>query len=1243
MIHELKSKTHPKKYTYELKKPAGFYEGVPFYESLGYIEGILDETINWKLDTYDDAKLEISKFVQHPWTHQSIKNKYWDLIKTDYIIEVTSTEDDESDDRQLFLVQQPLTKSGDKSIKEIPMYSLEYEYVYKTLHNFKSLLVALAYPDFYDPSTIESDTEVPVKLRHLLEYLNSKYMQDTWSIGEIAVDIDMKYRSFDFADGTIWQFFAEIQKSFNCIFKFDTINRTVSVYDLTIYPVCPICKKSEYLYFENGTLHCYNPELSDTSGKYIQSHWSTPTLGKDLGLYLSDMTYIKEFSEDPGMNQVSTQLYVYGNNDLSINSATSNITGQSYLLDFRTYRNDDYMTSSLQSALDKYDLLVAEHSGALNTLLSELSSLKKDYSNLMFGDNSFSDILDDLEFEIQALRKLYDIQLSLVTNPTPLDPEKVIYIGQDGTKYTIQKLRESYTTIDGMVDDLSVITAALDALNKEFNDRIYGLLSNNGSSDMNAGDVAKKYSMSSIKEAIAIYEKRIATLKEVYQSLPDTEWFPSLSLSSNRYWKVNSKITFKFPNTDFDTIEIPITPSSPYVDTSHAVIENGEIVGYTRIYIPSSVDYNTSVALNVFYSYKDEDGKDFEGIIIQGYHFDVLKANNKYYIQIISNNLDAIVPFLYEVQEAKQATIDENLEKQEKINQDLNELQTSLSMETAVYEGEQIFTNDLLKELNRFIKSKNYTNSDIGVADINEDIGTNEYIEQVNALYDEANKQFSTMFVPTSTFDISIVNFLRDPRFQDDWDKIRLGDLVHVGHKDSVQDDYIVRVVAMSYNKKATVLDISLSNDDRYKASNALGVEFFQKMTSSSNAVMTNKKNWNKAETNAVGTIIKNGLDAAVSNVKTAGDVNVEWDDKGIRVYSTLSANKGKEMRIMNGMIAFTDDNWATSKTCITNGKIIANYLMGNALIGENLHIVCNNKDGTVQFFKFDENGAEFHNAGIRITSDGTNSNGINLTPEDGITVFNSAGTFRIIMNKDVGLLFQKKEPAGEWSDSSVVNMVELTPEGNVTVHGDIYAKSLFLGEIGGGNVITYIDENSGTTTSSGNSDAVAAIKGKNISVAGLNIQSGNRQFSVGSDASVMIRNGNFTMSSNSNIINMNPNIGLLFTSNGAEVIKLNIQTGEATFGGTIDTKKDCLVGDKLVVGKESSTGRIDFAGMINDSDAYIEVKDKDMTLDANNFIFKTLNDGSLYWGERIIDDNIIVRKKDLDEILLRLTALEQK
>lgn len=72
-----------------------------------------------------------------------------------------------------------------------------------------------------------------------------------------------------------------------------------------------------------------------------------------------------------------------------------------------------------------------------------------------------------------------------------------------------------------------------------------------------------------------------------------------------------------------------------------------------------------------------------------------------------------------------------------------------------------------------------------------------------------------------------------------------------------------------------------------------------------------------------------------------------------------------------------------------------------------------------------------------------------------------------------------------------------------------------------------------------------------------------------------------------------------IYDSNGNKAIYMD-ENGEIIISGKISTGKNAEVGTNIVVGKNSASGRIDFAGMINQSEGSIEVVDHEMDIRAD-------------------------------------------
>lgn len=122
-------------------------------------------------------------------------------------------------------------------------------------------------------------------------------------------------------------------------------------------------------------------------------------------------------------------------------------------------------------------------------------------------------------------------------------------------------------------------------------------------------------------------------------------------------------------------------------------------------------------------------------------------------------------------------------------------------------------------------------------------------------------------------------------------------------------------------------------------------------------------------------TAFMNGsLDAAANTIYGAKNQSVRIDGAGIHV----GGDSDCQLRIVNSMIALTDDNWQTAKVGIglfaspETGKyfgVNADVIGGKLLVGNNL-IIENTNDAGVMQFKVDATGAWLYNATFVMTND---------------------------------------------------------------------------------------------------------------------------------------------------------------------------------------------------------------------------------------------------------------------------------
>ena len=85
----------------------------------------------------------------------------------------------------------------------------------------------------------------------------------------------------------------------------------------------------------------------------------------------------------------------------------------------------------------------------------------------------------------------------------------------------------------------------------------------------------------------------------------------------------------------------------------------------------------------------------------------------------------------------------------------------------------------------------------------------------------------------------------------------------------------------------------------------------------------------------------------------------------------------------------------------------------------------------------------------------------------EGLIITRQDKKFRVILNANNGLIFQKGNGNGEWTDETA----HISSDGTAVIGGDLHAKRLFLQEIGGENIISYISRSSNKYTATNQYD----------------------------------------------------------------------------------------------------------------------------------------------------------------------------
>ena len=149
----------------------------------------------------------------------------------------------------------------------------------------------------------------------------------SWSIGTIDTSLSNLHRTFDISTTSLLDLvYNYVQDSYNCVVTFDTINKEVNFLDKDGFGV--------------------NPEL-----------------------FISFENFQKSIGKESISGEITTRLYVYGKDDLRINSVNAN--GGNYLENLDYYKSD--MSTSLLSTWNNYETLLDNNETTFQSYLSDLN------------------------------------------------------------------------------------------------------------------------------------------------------------------------------------------------------------------------------------------------------------------------------------------------------------------------------------------------------------------------------------------------------------------------------------------------------------------------------------------------------------------------------------------------------------------------------------------------------------------------------------------------------------------------------------------------------------------------------------------------------------------------------------------------------------------------------------------------------------------------------------------------------
>lgn len=267
-------------------------------------------------------------------------------------------------------------------------------------------------------------------------------------------------------------------------------------------------------------------------------------------------------------------------------------------------------------------------------------------------------------------------------------------------------------------------------------------------------------------------------------------------------------------------------------------------------------------------------------------------------------------------------------------------------------------------------------------------------------LYEWAVDVLDDVATPTYEFSVDSANFLFAQEFAPFRNQLELGKGVYlnVGGKHTITP-YIIEF-ELNFEERDKFSIVFSNRFKRHDNVNTLK-DMIESSYSTSRSFDASKYIYNQTvgQASMVSKFMSDSLDAAKNTILAAANQSVIINGAGIHV----GGNSKYQIRIVDSMIAMSDDNWGTCKLAIGHfaspeiGEyfgVNAEVIGGKLIVGNNL-IIENTNDRGVMQFRVDATGAWLYNATFILQSDNASTFAARAATQGG----------KIILDPDYGIV----------------------------------------------------------------------------------------------------------------------------------------------------------------------------------------------------------------------------------------------
>ncbi|MDE6231956.1 MAG: hypothetical protein K2M60_01215, partial [Lachnospiraceae bacterium] len=776
-----------------------------------------------------------------------------------------------------------------------------------------------------------------------------------------------KVPAFSISDKDIYSVLTnDIAEEFNCIFIFNSINRTISAYDLY-----NTCNNSGCGYRGDFTDKCPECGSTDFLGQY----------GNDTTIFITSENLANEITLEPDMDSFKNCMYIEGGDD-TINAAIRSINpnGSNYIYYFNKDTKED-MSDELVNILNSYDELYNEYSLTqeypIDIASAQNYNLQVDHITNLFGkDNGF----------VKNIGKLPSDYI-LVGYPSTTDAMynaiNLYYILNTSMMPTIDTTGESIkNSMDSIVNGFNEGFVSKDT-DTAFINKI--AITNCTLASQNSVERAIKKT-ARIFYGTAYYDLELLTSSytQATSSTPSGKWIGQFKLTSLTETDENGK------NVSLVSDEITLTiieNNELYIQQEiNRAISNKDKLSEKQISnikmsaadFQQQLHYYSLDELNNIYDMfescqdviiKTDDKSDMDDKLLKKYkdfYAERLKyiAEEKVYREKQIEYVKAIYYSGDSETDYKPTGILQDLRS--KVNDELN-------IEKYIKKMSHENGDIIWKEFCSYRREDKYTNSNY----ISDGKTDSEIIELAEKLLDTAKKELFKAGTLQYSISTTMNNLLALNEFSSFTDNFDVGNWIRVKVNDSI---YQLRLLSYEIDfDDMQKISVEFSTVEKIHTGYSDVESILSSVSSiaSSYSGLVQQVDTTTSTANKVNNLVSNGLNATRTKFVDSDNEELVYDKHGLlgRRYNYVTDSyEDQQFKILSNGLYITSDNWKT----ITSGigrisyfdpkkgeyvndyGIIARTVVGNLFIGKELRIY-----GEKSSIILDENGITLDGGGI--------------------------------------------------------------------------------------------------------------------------------------------------------------------------------------------------------------------------------------------------------------------------------------